>query len=287
MNVDDITARQISAVLTPIWNTKRVTASRVKQRIKVVLDWAITNEYRRAENPVSFVKIPSKKIRAKKFGSVDFNDLPEFMELLRKRKSIGAYALRFTILTAVRSSTTRFMTWDEVGGRLSPSPIIEKLDWEIPADRMKVELEYPFEIALPEEAVKILEEVSDRSPKSKFVFSSPSNPDKPISDATMRKQLQEFFPSATVHGMRRSFRNWASYFIKESEVPREAVEWVLMHANPNRVEERYLDETFFEHRMRILGVWGRWLWDVQAYQHLSYSDVLNQFQASYIKDQST
>lgn len=257
-NVNDITPKHIAAILSPEWNTKRVTMSRVKQRMKVVFDWVITNEYREAENPVTFVKIPTKRIRAKKFGSLDFSELPELMSELRKRKSIGAYALRFTILNAVRSSNVRFMEWEEIGGRFDRKPEPNILDWVIPADKMKVELEDPFWIGLGEESIDILLELSTRSPRSRFVFASPSNPDKPISDATMRKQLQEFHPDATVHGMRRSFRNWCAANVPR-EIPREAIEWVLMHANPNKTEERYLDETFYNHRRYLVPIWGRWL----------------------------
>jgi hypothetical protein len=75
----------------------------------------------------------------------------------------------------------------------------------------------------------------------------------------MRKQLQEFYPTATVHGMRRTWRNWAETFVPESSVRREAKEWCLMHGNRNRVEERYLDETYYEERQTIMFIWGKYL----------------------------
>ncbi len=101
VSVDDIGPRHVAAVLTPIWNTNRVTATRVKQRIKAVLDWSITNEYRKGDNPVPMVKIPGRKVVAKKFEALDILDLLWLMQQLRLRTSIGAYALRFTILTAL------------------------------------------------------------------------------------------------------------------------------------------------------------------------------------------
>ena len=44
--VDSITSADAMAVLTPIWTTKPETASRVRQRVETVMDWAITHGYR-------------------------------------------------------------------------------------------------------------------------------------------------------------------------------------------------------------------------------------------------
>ena len=46
----DITSADVLTVLTPIWTTKSETASRVRQRIETLLDWAIAQGYR-YDNP--------------------------------------------------------------------------------------------------------------------------------------------------------------------------------------------------------------------------------------------
>lgn len=286
ISVDDIGARHVAAVLTPIWNTKRETATRVKQRIKAVMDWSITNEYRTGDNPVSMVKIPGKKVSVRKFEALEILDLMCLLQELRQRKSIGAYALRFTILTAVRSSNTRFAKWSEVGGRNPLWVEPEVYNWTIPKEKMKVELNDDFKIRLPQEAVDILHEVSNLTPQSDYIFASPSKPQNPISDATMRKQLQEFFPTATVHGMRRTFRNWAEVFVPESCVRREAKEWCLMHGNKNRVEQRYLDETYYDERFYIMAAWGRYLnMDTEPeIQLLDYEGIVKMLEAEALTE---
>ena len=50
MLASDITSADVLKVLTPIWTTKSETASRVRQRIETVLDWAIAQGYR-TDNP--------------------------------------------------------------------------------------------------------------------------------------------------------------------------------------------------------------------------------------------
>ena len=48
--VDSITASDSLAVLEPIWTEKPETASRVRQRMETVMDWAVTHGYR-LDNP--------------------------------------------------------------------------------------------------------------------------------------------------------------------------------------------------------------------------------------------
>ena len=42
-SVDEITSGDVLAVLTPIWSEKHETASRVRQRMETVFDWAIAH----------------------------------------------------------------------------------------------------------------------------------------------------------------------------------------------------------------------------------------------------
>ena len=44
--VNKITTTDVMAVLLPIWNEKRVTATRVRNRISAVMRWAVAKEYR-------------------------------------------------------------------------------------------------------------------------------------------------------------------------------------------------------------------------------------------------
>jgi hypothetical protein len=42
-------------IVEPIWNTKRETASRVRQRVERILDYATTREFRSGDNPAAHV----------------------------------------------------------------------------------------------------------------------------------------------------------------------------------------------------------------------------------------
>ena len=50
--VDTITTADVMAVLVPIWNTRRETARRVRQRIGAVMKWSVAHRYRQ-DNPAA------------------------------------------------------------------------------------------------------------------------------------------------------------------------------------------------------------------------------------------
>ena len=63
--VNAIESSDVLQALSPIWITKAETARRLKQRIKVVLDWAKASGYRRGDNPVDWVA----KVHSRRCGS--------------------------------------------------------------------------------------------------------------------------------------------------------------------------------------------------------------------------
>ena len=51
LRVSDIETSHVLEVLTPIWESKTETATRVRQRIEKVLDYATEKNYRSGVNP--------------------------------------------------------------------------------------------------------------------------------------------------------------------------------------------------------------------------------------------
>src|SRR5690554_3438839 len=51
MSVSDIGQDEVLRCIEPIWITKTETATRVRQRIEKVLDWATVRKYRKGDNP--------------------------------------------------------------------------------------------------------------------------------------------------------------------------------------------------------------------------------------------
>jgi hypothetical protein len=55
MAVADIGPADVLRCIEPLWNTKRETASRVRQRVERIFDYAATRQYRSGDNPAAHV----------------------------------------------------------------------------------------------------------------------------------------------------------------------------------------------------------------------------------------
>lgn len=152
-SVTDIGVDDIKAVLNPIWKGKTETASRVRQRIEVVLDYAFLHEGIDKSNPARWkgcldhvFAAPKKVSPVVHFNAIPYIKLPEIMQVLRAKTSMSAYCVRWIILTASRSSEARRMTWEEVD--------MDTRTWPVPSNRMKSGREH--RVPLDDECMEIL-----------------------------------------------------------------------------------------------------------------------------------
>ncbi|MDF2765724.1 MAG: prophage integrase, partial [Rhodospirillales bacterium] len=119
--IDEIDTNQVLTVLRPIWTEKPETASRVRQRLEAVLDYAKAIGKRHGDNPARWrghldqlLPRPSKVKVVEHHAALDWRKLPPFMAELWAREGIAAKALAFTVLTAARSGEVRGMRWSEI-----------------------------------------------------------------------------------------------------------------------------------------------------------------------------
>ena len=125
---------------------------------------------------------------------------------------------------------------------------------------MKTKLDFfiPLSIA----AKDLLEGLRDkRQDHTNLVFPSPKNPQKPISENTMRQLLQTHIPGATVHGMRANFRTWAR---ETARAPDDIAEVALAHSIGSKTVIAYNRTDLFDERALIMEKWAMWLdgeWD--------------------------
>ena len=132
--IDQIAPAAIVSCLSEIWQEKPETARRVKQRIRSVLDWAATREYRPF---VDFgrIKMPTQTGERTNFAAMPKGDVSSFIaSIVSAEPTIGRLALLFAIATAARSGEVRFAKSDEID--------FEATIWTIPASRMKMKREH-------------------------------------------------------------------------------------------------------------------------------------------------
>ena len=240
----------VLAVLEPIWYTKTETASRVRQRIENILDWATVRKYRQGDNPALWRgrldKILPKRNKVQKpkhFAAMDYREVPAYFRSLRKKDTIASKALAFIILTATRNGEARAVTYAE----LNQNEAI----WIIPDDRMKADREH--RVPLSGEALKIISEMDPfKRPSDDFVFTGLKR-SRPISDAALLKLVKDTHPGLTVHGFRSSFRDWCA---EQTNYPREVAEAALAHSLKDKTEAAYQRGDIFDKRRMLMDAWA-------------------------------
>ena len=252
--VKDLKAQDFAAMLRPIWLDKQETASRVKQRCHAVMDACVAQELIGA-NPVGVVskllpKQAGKRERVVHQPSMPWKDVPTLIsDVLHSGKpSLSKVMLEFLILTVARSGEVRAMTWNEVN--------LEEAVWTVPAERMKAKTAH--RVPLPTRAVEILKAQQEKSDHADLVF--PTVRDKVPSDMILTKflrdhkvQSSESGRTATAHGFRSSFRNWAS----ENGYPRDYAERALAHTISNQAEAAYHTTDLLDQRRSMMEAWAQ------------------------------
>ena len=164
--VDRITTADVMAVLLPIWNEKRVTARRVRQRIGAVMRWAVAQGYRE-DNPAGEAigaALPKNGVRPQHLAALPYAEVAGALEQVR---GSGAYpatvlAFEFLVLTACRSGEVRGAQWKEID--------LQAREWRIPPERMKTGREH--RVPLSTGALAVLREAREFSDDSGPVFPS-------------------------------------------------------------------------------------------------------------------
>jgi integrase len=248
LNVADVETSHVQKILTPIWDEKSETASRLLNRMGRVFDFAIASKFRSKENPVqphqlkTLLGVPRKDIEH--HAAMRFLEAPAFMGELRQRNSLSASALEFLILTAAR-------TGEVIGARWSEIDIKGKV-WTVPGARMKAGVEH--RVPLNDRAIEILRKQAKQR-RSDFVFGSAVT-GKPLSNMAMLELLRGMQPGHTVHGFRSAFRDWAA---ETTAFPNHVVEKALAHTIGDKVEKAYRRGDLFEKRRKLMEQWQRFL----------------------------
>ena len=104
--VDEITTQDILDILQPLWQRVPETAKRLQGRVENILDAAKAKGQRNGENPARWrghldQLLPKRqRLRRGHHAALPYDEVPAFMEDLRRRPAMAARALEFTILTA-------------------------------------------------------------------------------------------------------------------------------------------------------------------------------------------
>jgi integrase len=218
--VSEIETAQVLKILKPIWTTKTETATRVRTRIELVLDYAEALKLRSGSNPARWrghlatILPNAAKIRKiEHHPALPYDELQPFMGILSVTNGIGARALEIAILTASRTFEVLGATWSEID--------LEKRVWTVPEERMKAGIEH--RIPLSESAMKVLKRMG-------------------------RTDI-------TVHGFRSTFRDWVA---EKTNTPERIAESALAHRLKDASEAAYQRGDLIEKRQALMTNWANY-----------------------------
>lgn len=245
--VADVDRAALLRAIDPIWKTKTETASRVKNRVVTILEWAVARGYRADGDLGAWRNYLRKALqhrpksqRVQHHPAMPYSEVAAFMRDLREREGASARALELVILTAVRTNEGLRAKWSEFD--------LKKAIWTIPAERMKAGREH--RVPLSKRAVEILRELKKRS-SSDWVF--PGRGDEPLSNMSLLMTLRRMGrEDVTTHGFRSSFRDWAA---EETHFAREVVEKALAHMITNQTEAAYWRGDVLDKRRELMQSW--------------------------------
>lgn len=249
--VHTIGKSEIESVLKPIWKIKPETASRVRQRIRTVLEWAAANDLYPNYPHGIWDLIATSLGQNKKNGervhhaACPYGQVSKLIANVRASRSqdIVKLAFEFTVLTAARSGETRGALWSEIkwDDRL----------WVIPDSRMKAKKEH--RVPLTTRCLEILRQAQVLTKQSQLVFCHPKTK-KPFSDAIFTSLLHKGLEVPyTMHGFRSSFRDWGS---EKTTHSRELLEVSLAHIPGNSTEHAYWRGDMIERRLALMEDWS-------------------------------
>ena len=253
LSVSDIGTPEVTKVLDPIWPTITETASRVRGRIELILNWAKARGYRTGENPARWrghlsdiYAKRSKLQKVKHLEAVPFGDMPKVYAKLCQVPGIAALAARFTILTAVRVSVTTGAKEGEIGPDL----------WSISAERMKANRDH--NVPLSAEAKKVLElaRAFRTDPSDDRAF-----PGQRAGRGVAKSVVLKAFRSAgagtaTIHGCRSTFKDWA---MERTSFAPQVSEMALAHAIGDQTEAAYRRGELLQKRAALMEAWAGYI----------------------------
>ena len=226
-------------------------AKRQLQKCGEIFRYAIA-EGKAVTDPSRDIGDALKPVKKEHYAALDVSELPAFLKAM-ERNEARLYentrnALKLIMLTFVRTNELINARWDEID--------VERKEWVIPAERMKMGKEHI--VPLSRQALEILESQSEISGKSELVFPSSVKPRKSISNNTILGAIKRLGYQGRMTG--HGFRALAMSAIKQELGYRhEVVDRQLAHVPKNKIDKAYDRALFLEERKKMMQEWADYI----------------------------
>lgn len=230
------------------------TALRVKVIIGQVFRFAIASDLTDID-PTASLKGALRSATPRHFATL--TDPEQIGKLVRAMREypypIVRAAMLFSILTFARPGEVRAAEWAEFD--------LDRQEWRIPTEKMKMRRTHI--VPLSTQALKLLEELRPISGSGRWLFPSPRNDGRPLSENGVRVALRSMGfrnEDITPHG----FRAMASTLLNENGWLPDVIERQLAHVERNQVRAAYNHAEYLSERRRMMQWWADWLDETAA-----------------------
>ena len=248
--IADISNQDVIATLRKLESEgKYETCYRIRQKLEAIFSFAEI-EGLCFGNPARGLQKILTKPQPKSQNSLPISELPEFLKKIDAdtgASNTTSLAMKFLILTFVRTSELRFAVWNEF------DIYCTKPLWVIPAERMKMRKTH--HVPLSKQAVSILEEMQKYSGTEGYVFPQVNNQKKAMSENTLLyfSNRLGYAGRNTIHG----FRSVASTVLNESmKWHPDVIELQLSHQESNKVRKAYNRAEHLDERRKMMQWWS-------------------------------
>lgn len=236
------------------------TAHRIKNYCSEVFRYAIPDGRCDSDPCRDLSPALAKKKPVRHHSKVAAKDLPDFFVKFNADtgERLSHLALRWTIMTMVRTSETRFAEFEEFEDMEGDNPM-----WRLSPDRMKMRSEHL--VPLPRQAVALYDEIRELNVYraagnrrlGRYLFPAAISKSLVISENRMLDIMYRmgFRGKATVHG----FRSLASTVLNESGLFHpDWIEMQLAH-QPQGMRGVYNSALYLAHRRPMMQWWADYL----------------------------
>lgn len=192
--------------------------------------------------------------KTKHYAALSIKDMPLFLQTLEKNDARlfapTRRAIRLLMLTFVRTTELIHATWSEFD--------LEKGQWEIPAERMKMRIAHI--VPLSRQAVAILKEQKKENAhlKTDFVFPNQVRPMKPMSNNTVLSGIKRMGYAGRMTG--HGFRALAmTTLMEELGYTHEIPDAQLAHAKGDSTRRAYDRTKYLPQRKKMMQTWSDYL----------------------------
>jgi integrase len=250
--IKDITAEELLGVVNPIAESGRVeTAHGVRSRFSQIFRYAAARGLC-THDPASVIIDAMISRQGGEFAGITepkavrklLQDIYEY----RKQHAIVGSALLLSAYLFTRNTELRGMQWAEIDW--------DAALWEIPATRMKANRDHV--VPLPSQVLSILTELKEIDFGSKFVFPSPRDPGRTLSNMAFNSALRRIGYTNDVH-VHHGFRTTASTNLNEMGWNSDWIERQLAHVPANKVRASYNKAEYLDGRRKMMQAYADWL----------------------------